>query len=98
MIKKTYSKTNRACRVTFKLPSDVEARTAHLIGDFNQWDKDSHPMKILKDRSFSITLSVKPGSNYRFRYLLDSTRWENDWEADGYVANDYGSEDSFVEV
>ncbi len=34
----------------------------------------------------------------RFRYLLDGERWENDWAADGYVPNPFGSEDSLLEV
>jgi hypothetical protein len=34
----------------------------------------------------------------RFRYLLDGERWENDWTADAYVPNSFGSDDSVVEV
>jgi hypothetical protein len=55
-------------------------------------------MNLLKDGSFSVTISLKPGSSYRFRYLLDGERWENDWAADSYIPNDYGGEDSLVEV
>ncbi len=29
---------------------------------------------------------------------LDGERWENDWSADEYVANAYGSDDSVVSV
>ncbi len=43
-------------------------------------------------------LSLDPGRSYRFRYLLDGTCWENDWSADGYQPNPFGSEDSVVEV
>ena len=38
MIKKSYSKTAQACRAPFKLPSEVEAGTAYVIGGHNHWD------------------------------------------------------------
>lgn len=98
MIKKTYSKTGRSSRVTFELPPEVNAETAYLCGEFNEWDETAHPMKRRKDGRFSLTISLKPGQEYRFRYLLDGERWENDWEADAYVPNPFGTEDSVVKV
>lgn len=98
MLKKNYTKTGTACRVTFKLPADVEAKTAVLCGDFNEWDESAHPMKRLKDGSFSVTVSIPAPQTYRFRYLLDGERWENDWEADGYAPNEFGTDDSVLEV
>lgn len=98
MLKKSYSKSGGSCRVTFKLPAEVAAETAVLCGDFNNWDQNETPMKKLKDGSFSATVSLEPGSAYRFRYLLDGQRWENDWEADQYLPNSYGEEDSLVAV
>ena len=98
MLKKSYSKTGRICRVTFKLPAEVGANTVALCGDFNEWNESSHPMKKLKDGSFSATASLESGGTYRFRYLVDGERWENDWEADEYLPNDFGSDDSVVKV
>ena len=98
MLKKNFVKSGDACRVTFKLPADVKAETVHLCGDFNNWNPTSHPMKQLKDGSFSVTISLDAGQSYRFRYLLDSERWENDWDADAYVANQYGTEDSLLNL
>lgn len=98
MIKKDYSKTGRACKVTLELPPAVQADTAALCGEFNEWDPDANQMKRRKDGSFSITVSLKPGREYRFRYLLDGQRWENDWEADAYAPNQFGTEDSIVRV
>ena len=97
-MKKSYTKTGRSCRVTFKLPAQVDASTAALCGEFNDWDATKHPMKRRKDGSFSLTVSLKPGHEYRFRYLVDGERWENDWEADKYVPNEFGTEDSVVVV
>jgi hypothetical protein len=55
-------------------------------------------MKKRKDGSFSRTVSLKPGKEFRFRYLLDGERWENDWAADKYVPNVFSTEDSVVVV
>jgi 1,4-alpha-glucan branching enzyme len=96
MMKKAYTETGRSCRVTFELPGQVSAETVALCGEFNEWDPTQHPMKRRKDGSFSLTISLKPGNEYRFRYLLDGERWENDWAADKYVLNEFGTEDSVV--
>ena len=98
MLKKSYTKTKEKCRVTFKLPPDVNADAATLVGEFNDWDEGSHPMKKLKDGGFSTTLSLTAGQTYRFRYLLDDSRWENDWAPDGYLPNEFGTDDSIVTI
>lgn len=98
MIKKTYSEADSSWRVTFELPPEVNAQTACLCGEFNEWDEASHPMERHEDGSFALTLSLEPSRQYRFRYLLDGERWENDWAADAYVPNPFGGEDSVVQV
>jgi len=98
VIRKTYTKTGRSCRVTFELPAEIGAETAILCGEFNEWNETAKPMKQGKDGSFTQTVSLKPGQSYRFRYLLDGERWENDWEADDYLLNPFGGDDSLVQV
>ena len=98
MVKKHYSKTGRSCRVTFDLPAEVNATKASLCGDFNAWSSTANTMKHRKDGRFSITVSLEAGRSYRFKYLIDDNRWENDWAADGYAANEFGGEDSLLEL
>jgi len=98
MIQKEYTQTRRSCRVTFILPAEVNANSASLCGEFNDWDPRVNPMKKRKDGSFTVTISLKPGNEYRFRYLLDGERWENDWDADAYLNNPYGSQDSIINI
>jgi 1,4-alpha-glucan branching enzyme len=96
-MKKTYLKSKKGiCKVTFKLPKEVAAQNACLVGDFNHWDKQAMPLKRNKNGSFSLALNLESGQDYRFRYWLDDTRWENDWDADSYVPNGFDSEDSVV--
>lgn len=98
MIKKSYTKTGRSCRVTFAVPAETNAQAASLCGEFNEWQKTSHPMKRRKDGSFSVTVSLSSGRDYRFRYVIDGERWENDHAADDYPPNPFGSWDSLVKV
>ena len=45
-----------------------------------------------------MTVDLNAGRAYRFRYLLDGKRWYNDWAADAYVRNDFGGDDSVVDL
>lgn len=83
--------------VTFELPAEVGAESVVVCGDFNDWAQDATPLKRRKDGSFAATLRLAPG-RYRFRYLLDEQRWENDWVADGYEPNEHGSDDSVIDL
>ena len=98
MLKKSYTKTKQKCRVTFKYPNPEQAESAVLSGDFNDWSLSTHPMKRLKDGSFSATIFLKSGRSYRFRYVLDGNIWVNDPAADSYAANEYGEDNSVVSV
>ena len=86
------------CKVTFELPAELEAEGAHVCGEFNDWSPTATPMKRRKDGSLTATLAMEAGRRYRFRYLLDDGRWENDWAADGYAPNDFGGDDSVIDV
>jgi len=82
--------------VTFELPAEAAGDQVVVVGDFNEWSEVTNPMKRRKDGSFSVTLSLPTGRQWRFRYLVDGRRWANDWTADSYEPNSYGSEDSIV--
>ena len=97
---KKYIKGNTICKVTFKLPRDAapDASDVKLTGEFNNWDLTGIPMIRQKNGDFLLTLELAGGREYRFKYLIDGIRWENDWHADKYVPNDHGSDDSVVIV
>ena len=73
-----------------------EANSVRLVGDFNQWDVTSSPMKKLKNGDFTATLDLAKDSEYQFRYLLDDKIWENDWDADAYVPSPVAIADNSV--
>jgi len=84
-------------RVGFSLPSEVDASQVAVCGEFNDWGA-SLPMKRVKSGEWRASVSLDPGRCYRFRYLIDGVRWENDWAADAYQSNPFGSDDSVVSI
>jgi 1,4-alpha-glucan branching enzyme len=99
-LKKQYLKSKAVCKVTFTLSKEAAgaAKSAHVVGDFNEWNIKATPMKKLKNGTLTATVTLQRGREYQFRYLLDGVVWENDWNADGYVENSFGSDNSVVVV
>jgi 1,4-alpha-glucan branching enzyme len=68
-----------------------------VAGDFNGWSHERNPMQPEQD-GWTCTITLPVGRRYHFRYLLDDERWENDWQADDYVDNDHGGQDSVIDL
>ncbi len=100
MLLKEYAKNKKTCTVTFTLLGAAApgAKRITLVGDFNNWNKDSTPLKRGKEGEWSVTLNLEAGHEYLFRYLIDGERWENDWNADKYVPSPYGDADNSVVI
>jgi 1,4-alpha-glucan branching enzyme len=94
MLKKEYLKTNSLCKVTFTLPQTIQAESAYLVGDFNNWSEDATAMTKLKNGRFTATLELEKAREYQFRYLVNSTEWHNDGDADKYISNPFNSDNS----
>jgi 1,4-alpha-glucan branching enzyme len=82
--------------VTFRLP-EVAGERANVVGEFNGWSPEATPMER-RDGSFVTEVELPIGRAYRFRYLLDGERWQNDWAADAYGPNEYGGDDSVIDL
>ena len=100
-ITKNFLKTRASCKVRFHLSEEEAsgAEGAFLVGDFNEWNRESHPMKRLKDGGFSIEIELPLGLDCQFRYLTSNGEWLNDSGADAYVPCPFaGAENSLVKV
>lgn len=96
---KSYLKTKKGVvKVTFELPSQVQAKEAVVVGEFNNWDPAATPMKRKKDGSFSTALNLEIGKEYRYKFYLDRARWENDPNPDRLVPNIFGTQDSVISL
>ena len=100
-LKKRFLKTRPICKVTFRISRKAagDAEMVNLVGDFNNWSVTQTPMNRLKSGEFTLTLDLEIDEEYQFRYLIDGSRWENDWAADKYVPSPFpGSDNSVVVV
>jgi len=99
-IKKQFLKRKPVCKVTFRIPEEIgnSAKTAHVVGEFNNWNVSSSPMKKLKSGEFTATLDLRKGREYQFRYLLDQKKWENDMDADKFEPTSFGDSENSVLV
>jgi 1,4-alpha-glucan branching enzyme len=85
--------------VTFVLPANVLAERVNLVGDFNDWDTGATSMRLDgTGASWKTTVELPTGRRYRFRYLVDGKQWLNDWHADDFLENPYGSYDSVLDL
>ncbi len=96
MLKKRYASGGKICKVTFTLPHQIEATSATLVGDFNNWDKDALPMTRSEDDSWKAEVKLKAGQEYQYRYFVNGNEWHNDQNADKFVVHPYGGENSVV--
>jgi len=99
-VKKQYLKKRSWCRVAFRLNRKQarNARTVHIVGDFNDWNPAATPMERLKKGAFNGVVDLETGREYQFRYLLNGTDWVNDPEADRYATTPYGDAKNCVIV
>lgn len=95
MLKKEAINKGKKIKVTFYTHKVPKEESAYLVGDFNDWDERADQMSKLKDGRFRLVMKLKPGNEYQFRYLIDG-EWHNEWEADKYVPNLFGGDNSIV--
>lgn len=100
MLKKSYAKNRKTCKVTFAISAKASAgvKTITLVGDFNNWNREGNPLKLGAEGNWEVTISLEAGREYHFRYLFDGNRWENDWNADKYMPSPYGDADNSVVI
>jgi hypothetical protein len=53
-------------------------------------------MRRLKSGDFTQTINLPANHKYAFRYLINDTTWENDWQADEYLPNELTFDENSV--
>jgi 1,4-alpha-glucan branching enzyme len=69
-----------------------EAHQVTLTGDFNGWDINSLPMKKNRMGTWETQVAL-PSGRHEYLFRVDGV-WQEDPEADGRVANPFGSQNS----
>ncbi len=98
MMRKEPGKRMDTVRVTFGISSSIWVDQVHLVGDFNNWNRHSLPLEHSPHNGWRISLELQKGRVYQYRFLLDRARWCNDCNADRYVPNPFGGDNSVVET
>ncbi|MCI2228939.1 isoamylase early set domain-containing protein [Polaribacter sp. MSW13] len=93
-IKKQFLKSKPVCKVTFTFPAE-EANHVAVVGNFNDWNTASTPLKKLKNGSFKGTVDLEANNSYEFRYIVDGT-YVNDEQADDFTWNDFAGAENAV--
>jgi 1,4-alpha-glucan branching enzyme len=91
---KTEAKPKRR-RTLFHLEAP-EAGEVFLVGDFNNWDVQKHPMKKEENGVWKKITLLLPG-RYEYKFLVDG-RWQNDSASDQLCVNCYGTQNNLIEV
>ncbi len=79
------------------MPSSIWAERLNLVGDFNDWDTTAGEMHQNRATgNWRVSLTLPAGREFQFRYLINGRDWHNDWHADKYAPNQYGTDNSVV--
>jgi len=73
-LKKSYTKDKKTCKVTFILPADIRAKSAFVVGEFNNWDRDTTPMDPAPDGSLQVEVALPTGQSYQYRFFCRRKR------------------------
>ena len=74
----------------------TQAKAVSLVGDFNEWNPTSHPLKHMPDRSWLITVELKHG-HHQYAFVVDG-KLTLDPRAQGTTTNAKGEKVSLVPV
>ncbi len=79
---------NKRRRWMFSLEA-IEAENVILMGDFNNWNPEKHPMKKDENGMWIKALILHPG-NYEYKFMVDG-QWIEDPQNDRLCPNCFGT-------
>ncbi|CAH9062363.1 hypothetical protein PSECIP111951_03674 [Pseudoalteromonas holothuriae] len=94
MLTKRFFKTKEEAEVTFEFVHP-NAQKVELVAEFTDW-KPMAMKFVKKDKAFKLKKRLPVDKQYHFKYLIDGKLWDNDNQADAYVPNNFGTENSIV--
>jgi 1,4-alpha-glucan branching enzyme len=65
-------------RVTFALPADEPGGAVSVVGNFNDWNPFTHPLRKRANQTRSAAVTVQAGTTLHFRYLAEGGMWFDD--------------------
>lgn len=89
------SKKQKKRRIRFSLKAP-DADEVILMGDFNQWDVNKHPMRRDDRGVWTKDVVILPGK-YEYKFLVDG-RWQIDPGNKNICPNCFGTLNNVLEV
>lgn len=77
---------------------DESARRVRVSGEFNGWNPSQGVFCRQPDGTWKLGIDAPAPGRYRYRFLIDDTRWIEDPSHDAKESNPYGSMDSVLEI
>lgn len=81
MIKTSKPGRDGTVRVTFALPEGEPGGAVSVVGNFNDWNPHTHPLRKRANQTRSAAVTVKAGTTLQFRYLAEGGVWFDDESA-----------------
>ena len=78
MIKTSRPGRDGTVRVTFALPINDPGGAVSVVGNFNDWNPYTHPLRKRANQTRSAAVTVRAGSTLHFRYLGEDGVWFDD--------------------
>lgn len=82
-------------RWTFTLDA-AEAKEVILMGDFNDWNPKSHPMKKNENGMWNKVVMLTPG-DYEYKFLVDG-QWREDPLNERVCPNRFGTYNNVINL
>jgi 1,4-alpha-glucan branching enzyme len=89
------SKNAKRRRILFSI-GDKEANEVAVVGDFNTWDRASHPMKSDGNGLWQKVMLLPPGQ-YEYKFIVDG-QWRIDTNNPNRCPNCYGTFNNILHV
>ncbi len=74
--------------IVFELDAP-DAQSVQVLGDFNQWSRDTNVMRRGSDGRWRMTTMLPPG-RYVYAFLVDGERFQRDPQRDAIEDRDFG--------
>jgi 1,4-alpha-glucan branching enzyme len=91
---KTHSKQNSKRKSWTFLLEAKEAKEVFLMGDFNNWSLEKHPMRKDGNGTWTKRVMLSPGS-HEYKFLVDG-QWKEDPRNNLRCPNCFGSYNSVI--
>ena len=95
---KVHNGKDGSVKATFSLPLSEAPHAVSVLGDFNEWEPDAHPLRKRSNGTRSTSVVLSPGRRYEFKYLAEGGTWFTEPEAGEQVRNEYGETNSVLQT